>query len=155
MLIKQCFHVAVYLDSNLTLFLLTNKYNNQEINNKTLEISSILFVLFWISFYNKYTVYNCAPYSQTNYISIFTLLWNIITNKYIYNKGYQEISDILFVLFYTSFYNKYILYNWPPYSTDNYISIFTLFFNFITNKYTVCLLVYNKHWRQFANYFIN
>lgn len=74
MLIKQCFHVAVYLDSNLTLFLLTNKYNNQEINDKTLETSSILFVLFWISFYNKYTVYNCAPYSQTNYISIFTLL---------------------------------------------------------------------------------
>ena len=91
--------------------------------------------------------------------------------------SYQEISDILFVLFYTSFitniyciiglhirrtiislflhsfYNKYILYNWPPYSQTNYISIFTLFFNFITNKYTVCLLVYNKHWTQFAIYF--
>ncbi len=66
MLRKQGFHVAVYLDSNLTLFLLTNKYNNQEMSYKlaikTLEISSILFVLFWISFYNKYTVYNCAPY---------------------------------------------------------------------------------------------
>lgn len=68
MLIKQCFHVAVYLDSIFTLLFnfITNKYNNQEINYKlaikTLETSSILFVLFWISFYNKYTVYNCAPY---------------------------------------------------------------------------------------------
>jgi hypothetical protein len=57
MLRKQGFHVAVYLDSNLTLFLncITNKYNNQEMSYKlaikTVEINSILFVLFWISFY--------------------------------------------------------------------------------------------------------